>query len=167
MGIFNKVNGRGKDKATVNQGEHSIDANSAMKQTDASVPTPLAPGQAFESIRSFPVCIKPRYFNTEEAAAVERLAIEKAANAKHSQRAFQALAHTELADTKVHAAHKQYLGQVATAETIKIAANGRLAEKLHKLRPDYAQIATGIETAQRQADYAIAARTGRIIAAKK
>lgn len=166
MGIFGNMNGKNQQSGTANTGEHMIDGNQAMRPTDASAITPTNPG-TFSSIRSIPVCGDPRYFTDAEANALEGLAVEKAAGAHNARKAFKNMSRIETTDAMVHGAHKEYLYNVAVVEGSKVAANGKLAAKLHSIRPAYAQTAQNILNAEQQANLSIASRTGRILNAKK
>ena len=68
----------------------SIDKSKVLASTDASVITPLNPGN-FSSIRRVPVVPAPRYFTKEEADAMKDLAKEKTDGARQSKRAYKAL----------------------------------------------------------------------------
>ncbi|MEG4109890.1 hypothetical protein QUA04_28035 [Microcoleus sp. S13_C5] len=118
--------------------------------TDASVITPLNPGN-FTSIRTTPVVDAPRYFTEEEAKAMKDLAKEKTENARHAKKAYKSLGAIEVADAKVHKAHRGYEKEVATNEFTKKKADVGLAKHLHGLRPGYARLGVGLENAENKA----------------
>ena len=121
-----------------------------MAPTDASVITPLNPGN-FTSIRTTPVVEGPRYFTEEEAKAMKTLAKEKTENARHAKKAYKSLGQIEEADAKVHKAHRGYEKIVATGELVKKKSDVGLAKHLHGLRPGYARLGVGLENAENKA----------------
>lgn len=133
-----------------NDGGHAIDKSKVLASTDASVITPLNPGN-FSSIRSVPVVAAPRYFDREEADRIKELAKEKTDGAKQSKRAYAALTKIEEADKSVHKSHRKYEGAVAENELGKKRADASLAKKLHGLRPGYARLGLGIDKAESDA----------------
>jgi len=149
--LFNALNGSGRLTA----GGHSIQANSVMTATDATVVTPSNP-QIGRSIRTTPVVPAPRYFNAGEAAALESLAKIKQAEAKTTVQAYAALGKVETSDAVVHEAHRGYQTVVATQELRKKTADAQLAKSLHGLRPAYARLQQGIHQADSRANEAIA-----------
>ncbi|MEG4037513.1 hypothetical protein QUA03_27285 [Microcoleus sp. S36b_A4] len=135
---------------TSNDGGHAIDKSKVLASTDASVITPLNPGN-FSSMRSVPVVPAPRYFTREEADAMKDLAKEKTDGARQSKRAYKALGKIEEADATVHKEHRKYEGVVAENELKKVRGNAGLAKKLHALRPGYARLGMGIDKAENDA----------------
>lgn len=133
-----------------NDGGHAIDKSKVLASTDASVITPLNPGN-FSSIRSVPVVPAPRYFTEEEADAMKKLGKEKTDGARQSKRAYKALGKIEEADAVVHKEHRKYEGVVAENELKKVRGNAGLAKKLHALRPGYARLGLGIDKADSDA----------------
>jgi len=133
-----------------------------MAPTDASVITPLNPGN-FASIRTTPVVDAPRYFTEEEATAMKTLAKEKTENARHAKKAYKSLTQIEEADAKVHKAHRKYEGAVATNELTKKKADVGLAKKLHGLRPGYARLGIGLEKAENRATERIEAIKAKLL----
>jgi hypothetical protein len=133
-----------------NDGGHVIDKSKVLASTDASVITPLNPGN-FGSVRTVPVVPAPRYFTKEEADAMKGLAKEKTDGARHSKRAYKALTKIEVADKTVHKEHRKYEGAVADNELGKKRTDAGLAKKLHGLRPGYARLGLGIDKADSDA----------------
>jgi hypothetical protein len=138
------------DKRVNNFGNHAIDKSKVLASTDASVITPLNPGN-FGSVRTVPVVPAPRYFTKEEADAMKDLAKEKTDGARQSKRAYKSLAKIEVADKTVHKEHRKYEGAVAQNELGKKRADVGLAKKLHGLRPGYARLGLGIDKADSDA----------------
>ncbi|WP_333188888.1 hypothetical protein [Microcoleus sp. B3-D7] len=118
--------------------------------TDGSVITPLNPG-TFASIRTSPICEAPRYFSKEEADALKKLGKEKTEGARYAKKAYKAMGQVELADAKVHKAHRGYEKVVATGELTKKKADVGLSKHLHGLRPGYARLGVGLEKAETRA----------------
>lgn len=133
-----------------------------MAPTDASVITPLNPGN-FTSIRTTPVVDAPRYFTKEEADAMKDLAKEKTENARHAKKAYKSLTQIEEADAKVHKSHRKYEGAVAVNELTKKKADVGLAKKLHGLRPGYARLGVGLENAENKATTRIEAIKAKLL----
>ena len=133
-----------------NDGNHAIDKSKVLASTDASVITPLNPGN-FGSVRTVPVVPAPRYFTKEEADAMKGLAKEKTDGARQSKRAYKALTKIEAADKTVHQQHRKYEGAVAENELGKKRADVGLAKKLHSMRPGYARLGLGIDKADSDA----------------
>ena len=138
------------DKRVNNFGNHVIDKSKVLANTDASVITPLNPGN-FGSVRTVPVVPAPRYFTKEEANAMKGLAHEKTDGARQSKRAYKSLAKIEAADKTVHKEHCKYEGAVADNELGKKRADVGLAKKLHGMRPGYARLGLGIDKADSNA----------------
>ena len=138
------------DKRVNNFGNHVIDKSKVLANTDASVITPLNPGN-FGSVRTVPVVPAPRYFTKEEANAMKGLAHEKTDGARQSKRAYKSLAKIEVADKTVHKEHRKYEGAVADNELGKKRADVGLAKKLHGMRPGYARLGLGIDKADSDA----------------
>jgi hypothetical protein len=130
--------------------------------TDASVITPLNPGN-FTSVRTTPVVNAPRYFTKEEADAVKTVAKEKTENARHAKKAYKSLTQIEVADAKVHKAHRGYEKVVATGELTKKKADVGLAKHLHGLRPGYAKLGIGLEKAENRATERIEAIKAKLL----
>jgi hypothetical protein len=133
-----------------NDGGHAIDKSKVLAKTDASVITPLTPGN-FGSVRTVPVVPAPRYFTKEEADAMKGLAKEKTDGVRQSKRAYKALTKIEAADKTVHQQHRKYEGAVAENELGKKRADVGLAKKLHSMRPGYARLGFGIDKADSDA----------------
>jgi len=138
------------DKLVNNFGNHAINKSKVLASTDASVITPLNPGN-FGSVRTVPVVPAPRYFTKEEADAMKGLAKEKTDGARQSKRAYKSLAKIEAADKTVHQQHRKYEGAVAENEFGKKRADTGLAKKLHSMRPGYARLGLGINKADSDA----------------
>ena len=138
------------DKRVNNFGNHAIDKSKVLASTDASVITPLNPGN-FGSVRTVPVVPAPRYFTKEEADAMKGLAKEKTDGARQSKRAYKALTKIEAADKTVHKEHRKYEGAIADNELSKKRADTGLAKKLHGMRPGYARLGLGIDKADSDA----------------
>jgi len=138
------------DKRINNFGNHAIDKSKVLASTDASVITPLNPGN-FGSVRTVPVVPAPRYFTKEETDAMKGLAKEKTDGARQSKRAYKALTKIEVADKTVHQQHRKYEGAVAENELGKKRADTGLAKKLHSMRPGYARLGLGIDKADSDA----------------
>jgi hypothetical protein len=143
--LFGGNSGAGKLKDS-NDGSHAIDKSIVLAKTDASVITPLTPGN-FGSVRTVPVVPAPRYFTKEEADAMKGLAKEKTDGARQSKRAYKALTLIEAADKTVHQQHRKYEGAVSVNELGKKRADVGLAKKLHSMRPGYAHLGLGIDKA--------------------
>jgi hypothetical protein len=135
--------------------EHKIDKNKALAPT-GEAPTPKNPG-TFNSIRTIPVLHDPRYFTKEEARALKQLETQKTSEAKATKKAYKSLKKIDTADTTVHKTHRSYQKLLAANEQQKIASNACYAKKLHKLRPDYAQVEFGLVNAENLANEAIKA----------
>ena len=133
-----------------NDGSHAIDKSKVLARTDDRVITPLTPGN-FGSVRTVPVVPGPRYFTKEEADAMKGLAKEKTDGARQSKRAYKALTKIEAADKTVHQQHRKYEGAVAENELGKKRSDAGLAKKLHGMRPGYARLGLGIDTADSDA----------------
>lgn len=133
-----------------------------MAPTDASVITPLNPGN-FNSIRTAPVADTPRYFDKEEADALKKLAKEKTEGARYAKKAYGAMGRVELADAKVHKAHRGYEKAVATGELTKKKADVGLAKHLHSLRPGYTRLGVGLEKAENRATERIEAIKAKLL----
>jgi hypothetical protein len=118
--------------------------------TDASVITPLNPGN-FNSIRTAPVADTPRYFDKEEANRLKELAKDKTEGARYAKKAYKSMGQIEVADAKVHKAHRGYEKVVATGELTKKKADVGLAKHLHSLRPGYARLGVSLEKAENRA----------------
>lgn len=140
----------------------SSKSDKLMAATDASVITPLNPGN-FASIRTTPVVEGPRYFDKEEADKLKELAKEKTENARHSKKAYKSLTQIEEADAKVHKSHRKYEGAVAVNELTKKKADVGLAKKLHGLRPGYARLGVGLENAENKATTRIEAIKAKLL----
>lgn len=134
-----------------NNGGHNINKSAVLSPTDGQAPSPENPG-SFSSIRSVPVVEGPRYFNREEVKVIKKLAKDKKRDAKYSQEAYQALKEIDNADTIVHTSHYNYKGHLAGNEVKKLSANATYAKKLHGLRPRYATLNAGIDTADKKAN---------------
>ncbi len=147
--LFGGGQAAGKITAS-NDGGHAIDKSNVLASTDASVITPLNPGN-FSSIRSVPVVPDPRYFDREQADKLKELAKEKTDGARQSKGADKALTKIEAADKTVHKEHRKYEGAVAENELGKKRADAGLAKKLHGLRPGYARLGLGIDKAENDA----------------
>ena len=153
MGILNRLletwsrRTSGKDAV---YGSHQIDKSLVLQPTDPTVFSPTNPGN-FGSIRSVPVLDSPRYFSKEEKIALQQVAKQRKESAKHTQESYQALKQIDDADTTVHLAHYVYKGQIAGNEVKKLGANSNYAQKLHGLRPQYAQMSLNIDQANQQA----------------
>ena len=93
----------------------------------------------------------PRYFDKEEANKLKELAKEKTEGARYAKKAYKSLGQVELADAKVHKAHRGYEKVVATGELTKKKADVGLAKHLHSLRPGYARLGVGLEKAESRA----------------
>lgn len=148
-------------------GGESSDAISTKSEkltapTDVGVITPLNPGN-FNSIRTAPVADTPRYFTKEEADALKGLAKEKTEGARHAKKAYKSMGQIEIADAKVHKAHRGYEKVVATGELTKKKADFGLAKHLHGLRPGYAKLGVGLEKAETRAAERIEAIKAKLI----
>lgn len=133
-----------------NESGHSINKETVLKATNPQAYSPFNPGD-YNSIRSFPICKNPRYFDKPEADALKKLATEKAEGARQSQRAYKSLAKIEHSDAEVHKAQRKYEGKVADAELTKLRSNAKQARHLHALRPDYARLGIGLDRAESSA----------------
>jgi len=153
MGIFNRIletwNQKTRDR-NAGYGSHQIDKSLVLQPTDSTVFSPTNPGN-FASIRSVPVLDSPRYFSKEEKVVLKQVAKQRKESAKHTQESYQALKQIDDADTTVHLAHYAYKGQLAGNEVKKLGANSNYAQKLHGLRPQYAQMSLNIDQANQQA----------------
>ena len=152
-------------------GGESSDAISSKSEkltapTDASVITPLNPGN-FNSIRTAPVADTPRYFDKEEAAKLKELAKEKTEGARYAKKAYKSMAAIEVADGKVHKAHRGYEKVVSTVELGKKKADFGLAKHLHGLRPGYAKLGVGLENAENKATERIEAIKAKLLGGTK
>ena len=136
--------------SATNDGNHAIDRSKVLAQTDPGVITPNTPGN-FSSVRSAPVVPDPRYFDREQADKLKELAKEKIDGARQSRRAYKSLVKIEVADKTVHKEHRKYEGAVAENELGKKRADVGLAKKLHGMRPGYARLGLGIDTADSNA----------------
>ena len=134
--------------------------------TDASVITPLNPGK-FTSIRSMPICEAPRYFSKEEAAALKEESKQKTEDARHAKKAYKSMAAIEVADGKVHKAHRGYEKVVSTVELGKKKSDVGLAKHLHGLRPGYAKLGVGLENAENRATERIEAIKAKLLGGAK
>ncbi len=130
--------------------------------TDSKVITPLNPGN-FSSIRTMPICEAPRYFTKEEANALKVKAKEKTEDARHAKKAYKPMGQIELADAKVHKAHRGYEKIAATGELTKKKADVGLAKHLHGLRPGYARLGVGLENAESKATERIEAIKAKLL----
>lgn len=156
MGILAKITTRIYPKPIQNSNDgHSINKDIVLKATDEKAFSPTNPGD-YNSIRSFPICKNPRYFNKSEADALKKLATQKNEDARQSQRAYKSFAKLEKSDATVHKAHRKYEGKVADSELTKLRANAKQARHLHALRPDYARLGQGIDRADNSATSRIA-----------
>lgn len=153
MGILNRIletwNQKTRDR-NAGYGSHQIDKSLVLQPTDSTVFSPTNPGN-FASIRSVPVLDSPRYFSKEEKVVLKQLAKQRKESAKHTQESYQALKQIDDADTTVHLSHYAYKGQLAGNEVKKLGANSNYAQKLHGLRPQYAQMSLNIDQANQQA----------------
>ena len=156
MTLIGSVFGSKKALSPSDDGGHNIKKNTVMSPTDDRVPTPKNPGN-FSSIRTAPVVTDPRYFSRQESSALCQLATKKESEAKHSKKAYKALKRIDNADVTVHKAHRSYESKLATNELEKVESNARHARKLHGLRPEYVEVGVGLETADKNANDAIAA----------
>jgi hypothetical protein len=152
-------------------GGESSDAISSKSEkltapTDASVITPLNPGN-FTSIRTAPVCEAPRYFTKDESDAVKKLAKEKTEGARYAKKAYKSMGQIEVADAKVHKAHRGYEKVVSTNELTKKKADVGLAKHLHGLRPGYARLGIGLEKAENRATERIEAIKAKLLGGAK
>ena len=142
MSLQLRLFGGGQDAAgklsASNDGGHVIDKSKVLAATDGQALSPMNPGN-FDSIRSVPVVDAPRYASKEEAKAVRKLATEKEQGAKYAKQMYGALSRIDTADTKVHKAHYQYKGVVASNEQRKVRATTTYAKGLHGLREGYAK----------------------------
>lgn len=153
MGIFNRILEAWSQRTSGNNfgyGSHQIDKSQVLQPTDPNVFSPTNPGN-FASIRSVPVLDSPRYFSKEEKVVLKQVAKQRKESAKHTQESYQALKQIDDADTTVHLAHYAYKGQLAGNEVKKLGANSNYAQKLHGLRPQYAQMSLNIDQANQQA----------------
>ena len=133
-----------------------------MAPTDASVITPLNPGN-FNSIRTAPVADTPRYFDKEEANKLKELSKDKTESARYAKKAYKSMGQIEVADAKVHKAHRGYEKVVATGELTKKKADVGLAKHLHSLRPGYARLGVGLEKAENRATERIEAIKAKLL----
>lgn len=150
MGILSTLLGNNTSQSWESLSDHNISSSKVLASTDDQVPTPRNPGQ-FKSVRSIPVLAEPRYFDARESKALKELAKEKKAQSKYTKEAFEAMRQIDDADVTVHTAfyeHRQYL---ARNEVKKLTANAKYAGELHKLRPKYADLGLGLESAERTA----------------
>lgn len=153
MGIFNRILeawSRIRSGNNSGYGSHQIDKSQVLQPTDPNVFSSTNPGN-FASIRSAPVLDSPRYFSKEEKVVLKQVAKQRKESAKHTQESYQALKQIDDADTTVHLAHYAYKGQLAGNEVKKLGANSNYAQKLHGLRPQYAQMSLNIDQANKQA----------------
>lgn len=144
--IVNRVKG-----VTATDGGHAIDKNQALNPTDAQAITPHNPGN-WSSIRTAPIADRPQYFDKATADAMWELRKQTTQRAKESERVYKHLGKIEQNDSKVHVAHKKYLGKVSDAEFSKVRGNAKLARHLHSLRSQYAQLGVSVERAEVNAD---------------
>ena len=131
-----------------------ISKDNVLANTDSLVPTPQ--NADFSTVRSVPVVPKPRYFTALEAGALQNLATQKREMTEHAKKAYKALKSVDTSDRVVHQLHRGYQGKVAQNEVAKLRSNAQLAEQLHQLRPDYAQLNQQVEVADKTASDAIA-----------
>jgi hypothetical protein len=135
----------------VNDGGHSIDKSKALTATSAEALSPMNPGKFASGKRSVPIIEAPRYFEKDEAVAMEGLAKEKEKGVKYSKRAYSAALRIDTADTKVHKLHRRYEGGIAKNELRKVKANTTYATGLHGLRFGYAKQGARIDKADSNA----------------
>jgi len=156
MGMMTKLFG-GESSDVISSKSEKLTA-----PTDAGVITPLNPGN-FNSIRTTPVADTPRYFDKEEADKLKELAKERTEGARYAKKAYKSMAVIEVADGKVHKAHRGYEKVVATVELGKKKADFGLAKHLHGLRPGYAKLGVGLEKAETRATERIEAIKAKLI----
>lgn len=157
MGLQSKVVQliKSPTEGTLGAGSHRIAADRALAPTDAQVITPLRP-PTWETVRSKDVNGTPQYYTAQEAETLTTEANQKQQGAKHTKKAYRALSRIEYADAQVHLAHRTYLGDVAAGELAKKTADGKLAGKLHSMRPQFAKLGYGVQRAEAQANARIA-----------
>jgi hypothetical protein len=74
----------------VNDGGHSIDKSKALTATSADALSPMNPGKFASGKRSVPIIEAPRYFDKEEAVAMEGVAKQKEKEVKYTKRDYSA-----------------------------------------------------------------------------
>jgi hypothetical protein len=149
----------------VNDGGHSIDKNKALTATSADALSPMNPGKFASGKRSVPLIEAPRYFDKEEAVAMEGVAKQKEKEVKYTKRGYSAALRIDTADTKVHKLHRRYEGGIAKNELRKVKANTTYATGLHGLREGYAKQGARIDKADSNARESIDAIKAKLTGA--
>jgi hypothetical protein len=151
MGILGTI----KAKFTeLTKGGHNINPSQVLRPTAPDVINPVNPG-TWQSVRTAPINHEPRYFTKPEADALKQLATNKTEGARQTRRAYRSLGKIEDADALVHQEHRRYIRNVADAELTKQRSNARTARHLHAIRPEYAKLGYGLETAENNAQQRI------------
>ena len=149
------------NSSSLTTGGHNINADQALSPTAADVINPMNAGH-WQSVRTAPINHDPRYFTKKEADGLKQLATAKADGARQSQRAYKSLKKIESSDAQVHNAHRGYIRGVADSELHKKRADAATAKHLHALRPEYAKLGMGVESADSKAQNRINELKARI-----
>ena len=152
--ITNDQSSSNDQSTSLCSGGHAIDKSLALSPTDPGAINPMNAG-SWESVRTTPVNVTPRYFNKAEADALKQLATEKVQGARQSKRAYKSLSKIENADAVVHRHHRTYIKGVADSELTKKRADASTAKHLHALRPEYAKLGFGVDRADGKAQQRI------------
>ena len=149
-GFLTRVFGGGPTALT--RGDHNLSQSTALAQTTPQVISPTnAPNWQGTNVRTVPIVPKWRPISWSEAEALTTKAIERETQSRNWHTAMDAVEKMEKADEKDHTRFRGYQGVVAKAELDKLTANSKLAQKLHHMRPQYASISHGMESAEIQA----------------
>ena len=150
MSFLTRVFGGGPRGVT--RGEHTLSQTSALAATTPQAISPTKPPNwQATNVRTVPIVPKWRPISWSEAQALSAKAIERETQSRNWHTAMDAVEKIEKADEKDHGRFRDYQGVVAKTELGKLTANSKLAQKLHGLRPQYASISHGMESAEIQA----------------
>ena len=147
------------------RGDHDLSQSSALAQTTPQAITPTnPPNWQGTNVRTVPIAPKWRPLSWAEAEALNTQAIQRETQSRNWHTAMDALEKIEKADEKDHTRFRGYQGVVAKAELGKLTANSNLAQKLHGMRPKYASISHGMESAEIQASRQITELKNKYVA---
>ena len=149
-GTLARIFGGGPTALT--RGEHDLDRSTALAATQKKIISPVSPPKwKNTNVRTVPLVKRWRPITWDEAEALNAQAIRRETQSSNWHTAMDAVERIEKADEKDHTRFRGYQGVVAKSELGKLTANSKLAQTLHSLRPQYASISHGMESAEIQA----------------
>ena len=162
-GVLTRLFGGGPTDLT--RGDHSLSRSTALAATTPQAISPTKPPNwQGTNVRTVPIVPKWRPISWSEAEALSAKAIERETQSRNWHTALDAVEKIEKADEKDHTRFRGYQGVVAKTELGKLTANSKLAQQLHGLRPQYASISHGMESAEIQASRQITELKNKYVA---